>query len=931
MPRLAISDQPRRQMVRLGWLFLGLFLGLISSQAALLSDSQVSRYNLRVGSQTFSPRYKFTSDTKLVETSDALRLMGSDVLKFYMGKNYSGQYGITLPGSIASLTEMAQNETSCRHVLDTDFRHFLIWVYTFASNGNDSWWANGYSASEKLQEYNEIYGFAQYLLTNYNNSGKSFYFGHWEGDWYLISPSNTSVNPSPTAMQGMIDWLNNRQQAVDDALRDTPHTNVFLYNYTEANRVRDAMENPPTSNQRVINTVVPAVTNLDYVSWSSYDGMNLDSANLTATLNYMEGNLPTNKAATIPGKRIIIGEYGWGGSLSSAAQEPVTRAYIQKLISWGAPFILFWQMYDNENLSYWLIDSTNTKSPCYYLHQWFVQRARLLVAQFKETSGRLPTDSEFAALTTPLLDQSLTAPVNLSVVNLSLSELSATTATVNGKIAQGLYGSEQATVRVFWGKQDGGTNSVDWEQSVVVGLNTNFNPTTFSAALADLIPKTNYYFRFYATNSTGEAWAPSSTPFSTDVLDTNLFGSRMKISLNGYTRAEPLINFPLLITLHTNRAGFSYRQFASRTGGDLRFTDATGTQTISHEIDEWNTNGTSLVWVRIPTLTSNDFVWAYWGNPMATNPPNSSTNGSVWAQDFELVWHLKETTFPFADSTLKHPAATGGLPTATPTAYFGRGLTFNGSSHYLSAGVVNLGEQFTLSGWIKVDPSATTIQSIWANKAAGLGPSGIALFANSFQSKDQKLILETCNGSATSYGATDTNLITLGQWKHVAVAVDRTIGKSKFYVDGAERTVAGDARSDFANQELVMLGRFTNSPIASAYPFKGVMDEMRIESTIRSSNWIWATAINTPTNTTFPAFSGTTRKSPGLLAYPRTNAVTLSWESFAVGLNLYTTTNLSSPTPWSPATNVPVLLSNQWQVTLPFSPETNRFYQLRLP
>lgn len=927
MPRLAISVKLRPPMVRLGCLILGVFLGLISSHAALLSDSEVSSYNLRVGSQTFSPRYKFTSDTKLVETSDALRLMGSDVVKFYMGKNYSGQYGITLSGSISSLTEMAKNETSCRHVLDTDFRHFLIWVYTFASNGNDSWWANGYSASEKSQEYNEIYSLAQYLLTNYNKSGKSFYFGHWEGDWYLISPSNTSANPSPTAIQGMIDWLNNRQQAVDDALRDTPHTNVFLYNYTEANRVRDAMENPPTSNQRVINTVVPAVTNLDYVSWSSYDGMNLDSANLTATLNYMESNLPTNKAATISGKRIIIGEYGWGGSLSSAAQEPVTRAYMQKLISWGAPFILFWQMYDNENLSYWLIDSTNTKTPCYYLHQWFIQRARLLVAQFKETNGRLPTAPEFAALTTPILDQALTAPVNLSVANLPLSALAATTGTVKGKITQGLYGSEQATVRVFWGKQDGGTNAANWEQSLIVGLNTNFNPTTFSAGLDNLTPRTNYHFRFYATNSTGEAWAPSSMPFSTDVLDTNLFGSRMKIFLNGYTRGESLANFPLLITLHTNRGGFSYRQFASRTGGDLRFTDATGTQPISHEIDEWNTNGTSLVWVRLPSLASNEFIWAYWGNPLATNSAASSTNGSVWAQDFELVWHLKETAFPFADSTLKHPATTGALPAATTTAYFGRGLTFNGSTHYLSAGPVNLGEKFTLSGWIKVDATVNNIQTVWANKAAGLGPSGIALFANSFQSKDQKLILETCNGSATSYGATDTNIVILGQWKHIAATIDRTLGKAKFYVDGLEHTVTDDVRTDFANQALLLLGRFTNS----TYPFKGVMDEMRIESTIRSSNWIWAAAMSTPSNTTFLTYDGAMQRPPSIVAYAAGGAVTLNWGSHAVGFTLYTTTNLGVPTAWIPATNASALVSNQWQVTLPFFPETNRFYQLRSP
>ena len=78
----------------------------------------------------------------------------------------------------------------------------------------------------------------------------------------------------------MIDWYNTRQKAVDDALRDTPHTNVFVYAYAEANRVRDAMVNPAGSNQRLVNMVLPYATNIDFVSWSSYDGMNLGAADL---------------------------------------------------------------------------------------------------------------------------------------------------------------------------------------------------------------------------------------------------------------------------------------------------------------------------------------------------------------------------------------------------------------------------------------------------------------------------------------------------------------------------------------------------------------------------------------------------------------------------------------------------------------------------
>jgi hypothetical protein len=67
----------------------------------------------------------------------------------------------------------------------------------------------------------------------------------------------------------MIDWLNTRQKAVDDAMNGTPHTNVNVFNYTEVNRVADTVNNAPPYTNRVINKVVPYVTYLDYVSWSS--------------------------------------------------------------------------------------------------------------------------------------------------------------------------------------------------------------------------------------------------------------------------------------------------------------------------------------------------------------------------------------------------------------------------------------------------------------------------------------------------------------------------------------------------------------------------------------------------------------------------------------------------------------------------------------
>jgi len=323
------------------------------------------------------------------------------------------------------------------------------------------------------------------------------------------------------------------------------------------------------------------------------------------------------------------------------------------------------------------------------------------------------------------------------------------------------------------------------------------------------------------------------------MISPSSFGSRMKISFSGYNRGETLQSFPMLVLLDTNRAGFSYGQFASALAGDLRFADADGVTPLPHEIDEWNTNGTSVVWVRVPQLTgSNDFIWAYWGNPLGVNPPTASTNGAMWSADHLAVWHLKETGFPFADSSQQHAVSAGIAPGVT-TGFAGKGEILNGTSQYLNPGPIDLGAAFTLSAWVKLDSAATNIQTILANKAGGWNSDGFALFVNSFQTADGKVILETGNGITGMTAVTGTSALPPGQWHRVTAAVDRVGGTARLYVDGIDHTQSSAVQPDMEYQATVNIGRFTNGTLY----FKGVLDEVRIEAWMASSNWVWASAM----------------------------------------------------------------------------------------
>jgi hypothetical protein len=914
---------------RLGAAVLAVLAVLDTAPASNLSDPQVDAYNVRVGTETFAALYKFSTNTALVETAQAITNMGSDTIKLYLGSNTSGQSGVTLPFNVTNLLTLVRDEPNYHKVLDMPFRHFVMWAYPFENS--DAWWGGGYNSTQGTKDYQEIYSLTHYLLTNYNNSGKTFYLGHWEGDGYL-EVNGWTTNPSMTTIQGMIGWLNNRQQAVDDAKRATTCTNVFVYNYAECNRVRDAMLNGSNNNERVINYVIPYVTNLDCLSYSSYDSQNLSVADLYTTLNYMESKLPTNKVSAIPGPRMWIGEYGWGYE-SVAAQEPVDRAYIQRLLGWNwngkcLPFLLFWEMYSNYNpngaTNYCLIDYTNSKVPSWYLQHYFFNSARLLTAQFKETNGRLPTDTEFSALTMPLLNQPLMAPVALALTNAGATLLTNNTATVSGTLAQGIYGDSEAGVWVFYGRQEGGTVPGAWENSRFAGVNTNFNPTTFTVTLSNLVPQTNYFFRFYTANASTSAWALVSSPFSTVTLNPPDFGSRMKINFTGYNRGETLTNFPVLVNLSTNLPGFSYRQFASPNGGDLRFTDAGGASLISHEVDEWNPNGTSSVWVNVPSLsTTNDCIWAYWGNPTATSPPAYTTNGAVWP-NFDLVWHLRENGFPYADSTGQYPAVSGVAPAST-TGDIGHGCLFNGSSQFLNAGAVNVGAAFTLSAWVRLDPVASNIQTVWANKSGGWNSAGFGLYVNTYNTTDGKLLLETGDGTSGLTASTVTNVVTMGQWHRVTAAVNETGGVARLYVDGTDCTQSASIITDFPNQTGINLGRLTNS----AYFVKGVLDEARIESGVCSSNWIWASWATVASNSTLQNYSPVTQQPPALaIGIGGGNGTWLSWPGSGVGFVLYTTTNLTLPGAWTLVASQPILTNNQWQINLPAADNGTRFYCL---
>lgn len=354
-----------------------------------ITDPEVVNYNYSIGTQTIGPSYGFTSEDRLIESAKAILTMGSNILKISLT---TSSYNLTGRPNYGTLAELLRDDPSFSKVLEMPFSYYFFWARSHAN------WADGYSNAERLDDSIQIADMTKYLLTKYNNSGKKFFVGHWEGDWYLLPNYDTNYVPSDTRLNGMIQWYKARQNAVDEALKTIPHNNVEVYTYCEVNRVVDAMNGL----KRVVNKVLP-FTNVDFVSYSSYDAQSLSQTEFNNVMNYIEANLPPRPM--IKGKRVFVGEMGRASydlNSSKTQHEAVNRENMRKGIYWGAPFVLYWEMFNNEvpngvQRGFWLIDDKNEKWPLYITYQNYYTKAKIWVAGQKKLLNRLPTREEYMA------------------------------------------------------------------------------------------------------------------------------------------------------------------------------------------------------------------------------------------------------------------------------------------------------------------------------------------------------------------------------------------------------------------------------------------------------------------------------------------------------------------------------------------------------
>lgn len=272
-------------------------------------------------------------------------------------------------------------------------------------------------------------------------------------------------------------------------------------------------------------------------------------------------------------------------------------------------------------------------------------------------------------------------------------------------------------------------------------------------------------------------------------------------------------------------------------GADLRFVTDEGAR-VPHEIERWDAGGASVVWISVPTLGTGDGprLWMYYGNPTATDDQDPP---AVWSSEHVGVWHLQPG---FVDSTAN---AVDGVPTGgvvDTEGHLGGAKEFfavddridvPANEHVDDASL----EGVTISAWARPDTWGGTGRGRIADKTSG--DSGGWMFYVSGDAGGESRFRQGYAGGQVIWRCPG-DTVELDAWAYIVVTFTATTDeRPRMFVDGVEQEVLlegagimGEPVSDVGYD--VVIG---NSDVPNRW-FDGRLDEIRIERTVRSPEWI---------------------------------------------------------------------------------------------
>ncbi|MGN0844235.1 MAG: DUF2341 domain-containing protein [Kiritimatiellia bacterium] len=314
-----------------------------------------------------------------------------------------------------------------------------------------------------------------------------------------------------------------------------------------------------------------------------------------------------------------------------------------------------------------------------------------------------------------------------------------------------------------------------------------------------------------------------------EMVDSGAFAYRSTILVSGYAGSTTLADFPLMVKLAENSpTGFSYAECEPAT---LRFADADGT-IVPHEIDTWNTDGTSIVWVRVPELsgTATELTMYYGGSGdgVAINA------GEVWsASGHNAVWHFSGNGNDSVNGL--EPATVTGSPDYTNTdlgvgtAFYANGSSTIGFANDDKWATLGEGSCLTVSLWAKYDATSWNYARMISCMDAWTDAQGWEV---TIQNAKDQITVGSSGQSQYQYTATGLGPCSANAYLTIVYHADKT---AALYVNGELKY------SKTLNQVVKPTKSLWIACCKGSLNYwNGKLDEIRIHRAEESADWIKA-------------------------------------------------------------------------------------------
>jgi hypothetical protein len=362
---------------------------------------------------------------------------------------------------------------------------------------------------------------------------------------------------------------------------------------------------------------------------------------------------------------------------------------------------------------------------------------------------------------------------------------------------------------------------------------------------------------FVVTDPTGTEWSsPSNTTVGTTTHLLSAFKYRKNLTISSSYVYGDKTDFPVLIDITDS----DLQTDVQSSGNDILF--VSGSTILSHEIELFDqSTGHLVTWVKADLSgSSTTVITMYYGNPDIGPLENPI---DVWTNNFLAAWHLGEDVTDGGTSGIHYDSTSGDYygnqdGNVEVGDLFGYSQQFSEGDQIVvdAARGLEPSGSATISGWFKLDSahSSTSRTQVIMTKALSSNPGNydfhIALkgtdYSGGGSSPTGSMVLKVEYNANREYVWTSQTSWSADQWYFFVITLNAGNPQAnRIYIDGTQdfggQTYTGTSEPlgfvSFAD-DWVIGGGFMDQMVPTYGNFTGTIDEVRISSGIRDSNWI---------------------------------------------------------------------------------------------